>query len=261
MVLRWAATSRQGCLGATAPELGGKTDAAEQVIDQPEARRMSENGLVSSVDESNTEASWLRTPPTNTREIASRYDEWAPSYEDELVTAWRYDAPFIAARMVAESLHGSGTESVLDLGCGTGLVGRALAGGEIRSIDGVDVSEASLRAALSTGFYRRTILYDFNSGPLPFEAHSYDAAIAVGVLSYALDPIAVIRELRRVVVPRGVLVFTHRTDLWDRQHLEAELKALLESGEIHSLTWSDPKPYMPGNPSEGDLRIRYVSIT
>ena len=212
-------------------------------------------------DETNTEASWLRTPPTNSEEIASLYDTWAPNYEHELVDQWHYDAPVVAGRTVAELLQGSGTASVLDLGCGTGLVGKALHDGGIRIIDGVDVSDTSLNAAQASGFYRQTILHDFNHGPLPFEAHLYDAAISVGVLSYALDPMAVIRELCRVVVPNGPVVFTHRTDLWDAQKLDVHLNALLDGGEIRAVNWSEPRPYMPGNPTEGDLQIRYVSIT
>lgn len=213
------------------------------------------------VDPSNTDASWLRTPLTDATEIAARYDEWVPTYEHELVKEWRYDAPGVAAQMIAEALKAKDSASVLDLGCGTGLVGKALHNSGIRTIDGVDVSEASLDAARQTGIYRNTIRHDFNSGPLPFLAHTYDAAISVGVLSYAHDPISVIRDLCRVVVPAGIVVFTHRIDLWDRQAIDAGLEAMRDDAEVRAVTWSDPMPYMPGNPSEGDLQIRYVTIT
>ncbi len=216
---------------------------------------------MNTAEESNPDASWLRTPLTDPGEIASRYDQWAPTYEHELVNEWRYDAPFVAGRMIAQLVRGSNNASVLDLGCGTGLVGRALHESGIRSVDGVDVSEASLNAALSTGFYRRTIRHDFNSGPLPVEAQSYDGAISVGVLSYALDPITVVRDLCRAVVPRGAIVFTHRIDLWEKQDLDGALDAMLHGSEIESVTYTEPMPYMPGNPSEGDLQIRYITIT
>ena len=185
---------------------------------------------MSKPDASDTEASWLRTPLTDADEIASRYDEWVPTYEHELVTQWRYDAPFVAGRRITELLADITTASVLDLGCGTGLVGQHLHRAGVRMIDGVDVSQASLVAALATGFYRNVMRHDFNGGALPFAAHCYDAAISVGVLSYALDPLAVIRDLCRVVVPRSAVVFTHRTDLWETQNLSVGLTKLRESG-------------------------------
>ena len=212
-------------------------------------------------DQPTPDASWLRTPMTDGAEIASRYDEWAPNYEHELVNEWHYDAPFVAARIVSEFLGESSTASVLDIGCGTGLVGRALTERGAGIVDGVDVSPASLHLADATRAYRHTICHDFNAGPLPFDTHSYHAAICVGVLSYATDPMAVVRELCRVVAPGGIVVFTHRIDLWETQNLGASLNQLRARTDVQTLTWTEPKPYMPGNPTEGDLQIRYVTIT
>ncbi len=49
--------------------------------------------------------SWLRVPLTDPVAVAERYDEWAPSYDDEL-RAWGYEAPVQAARLLVAQLRG-----------------------------------------------------------------------------------------------------------------------------------------------------------
>ena len=40
---------------------------------------------------------------TDAAAIAARYDEWAQTYEHELVDEWRYEAPVVAARLLANT--------------------------------------------------------------------------------------------------------------------------------------------------------------
>ena len=66
---------------------------------------------------------WLHQGTSDPREVAARYDEWAKGYDDDLAS-WYYQAPAVVAETVL-SRHPE-ADSVLDVGCGTGLVGRAL---------------------------------------------------------------------------------------------------------------------------------------
>ena len=202
--------------------------------------------------------SWLRSPMTDTAQIAARYDEWAQTYERELVREWRYQAPAIAARHLADA---GVVNPVLDVGCGTGLVGRFLREAGFDDIDGVDVSPASLDTARASGVYRELSLADFNSGTLPFPDSAYAAVICVGVLSYAVDPGAVVEEFCRITQPDGQLVLTHRVDLWEAQDFGGTLLALQESGVLRDVVWTEPSEYMPGNEALADIRIRYVTAT
>lgn len=215
---------------------------------------------MASDSQTNDDRSWLRRPLTDSADIARHYDAWAANYEDELVGEWRYDAPFEAARRLAAlGINGH----VLDVGCGVGLIGRALRAeglGDVHEIYGVDLSEASLAAAKASGYYRSLERSDFNEAPLPFANDFFAAVICVGVLSYAWDPAKLILEMCRVGSPGSAISFTHRTDLWDEQNFETILTGLRHDGHFTALEWSEPMPYMPGNEDFADqIRVRYVS--
>ena len=83
--------------------------------------------------------------------IRSLYDEWAPGYEADLAK-WGYVAPSVAADLLAS--HASTNAQIIDVGCGTGLVGSALAAVGFHDVVGVDGSSVSLDMAAKTGNYR-----------------------------------------------------------------------------------------------------------
>ncbi len=59
--------------------------------------------MISPSDESD-DKSWLRVPLTDPVAVAERYDEWAPTYDEEL-HAWGYEAPVRAARLLVAQLR------------------------------------------------------------------------------------------------------------------------------------------------------------
>jgi predicted TPR repeat methyltransferase len=204
--------------------------------------------------------SWLRVPLTDPTEVAARYDAWASTYEQTLHD-WRYDAPTTAARMLGETLAHRNV-SILDIGCGTGLTGRALVTQGFTDIAGIDISSVSLDVAESAGAYRHLKLHDFNDGPLPFADDSYGSALCIGVLSYAHEPRALIIEMSRVVASGGVFVFSHRSDLWEEQDFPGMLNDLVSDGLLRKVTWSDPQLYMPGNEDFADqILVHYTVAT
>ena len=97
---------------------------------------------------------WLHQGMSDAREVANRYDAWAQSYDDDLAS-WSYQAPAVVAETVV-TLHPA-PGSALDVGCGTGLVGRALrARGFAGKILGLDISQASLEIAQQVGAMTRS---------------------------------------------------------------------------------------------------------
>jgi ubiquinone/menaquinone biosynthesis C-methylase UbiE len=100
---------------------------------------------------------------------------------------------------------------VLDLGCGTGVAARAIAAGSGYSgwVVGVDVSPfltaEATRLAAAEGLSGKTEFQVGNSQRLEFPDSSFDAAVAHTLVSHVLDPLAVLKELARVVRPGGVI--------------------------------------------------------
>jgi methyltransferase-like protein 27 len=210
------------------------------------------------------DAGWLVAGLGEPEEVRRRYDEWAGRYDDDLA-AWRYDAPARAAQLATEHLGGAATAAaVLDAGCGTGLVGRALrANGVGGRLVGIDISPASLAVAGQHAVAGRPVYDALSTGdlqqPLPFADDAFDAAVCVGVLTYVPDTPAVWRELARVVRAGGVVVCTQRDDVWRERRCDRILDGLERDGTLTATHLSRPREYLPGNADFGDeIGVRYL---
>jgi 2-polyprenyl-6-hydroxyphenyl methylase/3-demethylubiquinone-9 3-methyltransferase len=106
---------------------------------------------------------------------------------------------------------------ILEVGCGGGLVAEALAA-EGCTVVGLDPSRPSLVAAS-----RHAAEHRLDDPPrylrgvgerLPFADASFDALLAADAIEHVAEPSTVLRELRRVVRPQGVLCFDTPNRTW-----------------------------------------------
>ena len=101
------------------------------------------------------------------------------------------------------------TAAVLDLGCGTGVVTRAIAAqdGFAGTVTGIDQSQefiaAAQRLATDAGVGDRVEFVVGDVHELDVPAASFDAAVAHTLLSHVRDPLAVLAEAARVIRPGG----------------------------------------------------------
>jgi predicted TPR repeat methyltransferase len=204
---------------------------------------------------------WLHQGTSDPGEVASRYDEWAKGYDDDLVS-WSYQAPAVVAETVITRQPDAG--SVLDVGCGTGLVGKALrAKGFMGKILGLDISQASLEVAQQGGAYDSVEQADLQQR-LPVEDDSVDALVCVGVMTYLPEVESVWREFARVARPGGHIVVTQREDLWDTRGCQAVVDRLQSEGVWTPVEIAGPAPYLPegyGGTPEVDCYYLTVRIT
>ena len=144
------------------------------------------------------------------RELAKAFDHQAPLFERAPVQS----DPAALARLVRFADFPAGA-SILDAGCGPGLVSEALLNPGLR-VTGVDLSaEMVRRARLRCRFaaeraeFRQTSVFDASLDALgPF-----DGAISRYVLHHVEDPLAFVERQLRLLRPGGVLILCdHVTD-------------------------------------------------
>ena len=98
------------------------------------------------------------------------------------------------------------TAKIIDVGCGTGLVGEKLKAKDFINFDGIDISKDMLSIAKSRG-YRNLFLGSLNK-QLPVLDDAYDAAMCIGVFTHGHVSSDGFNELCRIVKPGGYVCFT-----------------------------------------------------
>jgi demethylmenaquinone methyltransferase/2-methoxy-6-polyprenyl-1,4-benzoquinol methylase len=110
--------------------------------------------------------------------------------------------------VAVEAVGASPDERVLDVACGTGLVGAALVERWGCRVVGLDQSAAMLararsRAAADARLAERVSFVEGEAEALPFADREFDHLTFTYLLRYVEDPAATLRELARVVRPGG----------------------------------------------------------
>jgi 2-polyprenyl-3-methyl-5-hydroxy-6-metoxy-1,4-benzoquinol methylase len=117
-------------------------------------------------------------------------------------------------RTLAELFAQAAPESVLDVGCGEGVLTHqwAQALGE-RRIVGIDLDDAKLKAEWETRRRPNLAYMTMPAEHLPFGDGEFDMACAIEVLEHVPDPAHTVAEMARVA-RRHLLVSVPREPLW-----------------------------------------------
>jgi len=118
----------------------------------------------------------------------------APSIKDEA-----------ALRLIVEFSGAGPTDTVLDVACGGGLVVCAFAR-TVRHAIGIDLTPAMLEQARKNQAAQGLANITWKQGdvlPLPFHDASFTIVTSRFAFHHFLDPLAVLREMKRVAAPGG----------------------------------------------------------
>lgn len=146
-----------------------------------------------------------RRPPTDY--VAALFDGYAATFDSHL-QALGYQAH----RQVVDMMRARATppwRSVLDLGCGTGLVGH-LVRDACTHLVGVDLSARMVEQARRRGVYDEVVHAELGAwlATQPPQGVRHDVAFAADVFIYVGALESVLRDLRQHLRPRGWLAFS-----------------------------------------------------
>lgn len=149
----------------------------------------------------------LAAPRSDARYVRQLFDQFSVDYDARMLAQLQYRAPSIL-RQFAELLGLGGTKrhAILDLGCGTGLMGEAVKDWA-RRLDGVDLSPQMIERARAKGIYDALDVADICAPPVE-PGGGYDLIFAADTLVYLGDLAPLFAAVRDRLEDGGSFLFT-----------------------------------------------------
>jgi predicted TPR repeat methyltransferase len=144
------------------------------------------------------------------------FDQYAARYDAALSEYLNYRGPALLRDAVESALRRIGRpmrfNSLLDLGCGTGLAGAAFRP-VVERLIGVDLSAAMIARAQAKALYDRLAVGDVTNFLADEIANGvkYDLVLAADVFVYVNDLAPILIGIARALAPAGVVAFTVET--------------------------------------------------
>ena len=179
------------------------------------------------------------------------YDAWAESYDTELAANG-----YVTPRRCADALSRFAKNhdiSVLDIGCGTGVSGKALADAGFVNISGCDVSPQMLAIARKTGVYQQTWLSAIDD-PLPFDIGTYDAITAVGVIGTGAAPVSLLDTAISRLAPGGLFIVSLNDHALNKPEFPDAIATHVGKKDF-SLLMREYGPHIPGKKLNADVFV------
>lgn len=169
------------------------------------------------------------------------YSAWATTYDDELIREG-YRTPVRCAVALAQFVDLGAP--ILDVGCGTGLSGRAFAAAGFTNLTGCDVNEEMLAVARSAEVYRSLEVTDV-ADPFPFVPGTFTALAAVGVIGVGAAPLSLFAEAFDALAPGGCMVFSFNDHALRLPEFPAAIHDVIERGIAEQL-FNEDGPHIEG---------------
>lgn len=184
--------------------------------------------------------------------LKAYYEEWADKYDDD-VRSEQYSGPAYIADLLKRLPINDDTMvdpenpeiSILDAGCGTGLVGKELADRGYRRIDGFDISPEMTDKAQKTGAYRSLRgNVDLTQRMHDYPDDQYDVTVSCGVFTLGHVPPQSLLELVRVTKKNGLIVLSTRNSYCERSNFGSFCQKLQEEEKVKLVHHVPDGPYI-----------------
>lgn len=140
--------------------------------------------------------------------VTGLFDQYAPRFDAHLVKTLHYRGPEILCSALEQAGGFARTFTrFIDLGCGTGLMSKALKG-QYESACGVDLSPQMIQEARKSGLYTELQTGDLLDFMAMQPAESADLILAADVFVYCGDLAAIFAQARRVLKRDGYFGFS-----------------------------------------------------
>jgi len=176
----------------------------------------------------------------NDEDLQDVYKEWASAYDQDNDNLLGTVSQPLSVQIFQEYIKDKSLR-IIDVGCGTGLVGVELEKDGFTNFDGVDISQEMIDIAKQRG-YSKLFIGSLNDS-LPYENNEYDAAFCVGVFTHGHVGSERLDELVRIVKPGGVICFTINEGVYEVYGFNSKIKKL-ESENIWKVLEIRKNDYM-----------------
>ena len=147
---------------------------------------------------------------SNTKNNIELYDDWCEIEREDFVVTGNYTGHVKCVEAFLK-LELNRNVAILDLACGTGLLGIEVGSHGYENVDGLDASLGMLGQARKAGVYRDYIVALVNElGSIPINDETYDVVMCSNGFAPGQIYPSAIPEILRVMRPGGYLMWTMR---------------------------------------------------
>lgn len=160
----------------------------------------------------------LKTPKDN----INLYKIWASSYDNDFAKKNDFRSPSLISNFFSKYSQSIDTP-ILDVGAGTGLIGKEMNANKELELDAIDISPEMLKAAKLKNCYSKIIEADLTK-KLNIESDHYGAIVGAGTFTHGHIGPDALNELLRITKPNGLFIITIHSKFFTKSNFEQKFK-------------------------------------